>query len=173
MAFADALVLREHAFCRRANRWGARRGIRLYFRTVSRLGDGLFWYALMASLALFGGETGLRAAVQMAVVGASAALLYRWMKDIIRRPRPCHRDPAVRAWVAPLDEFSFPSGHTLHAVGFTLVALAHFPSFATWLLPFTLSIAASRVVLGVHYPSDVVAAGVIGIGLGTSVLQLA
>ena len=62
----------------------------------------------------------------------------------------------------PLDEFSFPSGHTLHAVAFTLVALAHYPGLAPLLIPFAACVAASRVVLGLHYPSDVLAATVIG-----------
>ena len=71
----------------------------------------------------------------------------------------------IRAWVAPLDEFSFPSGHTLHAVAFSLVAMAHYPSLAWLLVPFTASVAASRVMLGLHYPSDVLAATGIGCGL--------
>ena len=79
-----------------------------------------------------------------------------------RRPRPFARDGRIRAWVAPLDEFSFPSGHTLHAVAFTLVALAHYPGLAPLLIPFAACVAASRVVLGLHYPSDVLAATVIG-----------
>jgi len=68
--------------------------------------------------------------------------------------------------VAPLDEFSFPSGHTLHAVTFTIIALAYAPLLAPLLLPFALLVAASRVVLGLHYPSDVLAATLIGCGLG-------
>ena len=75
----------------------------------------------------------------------------------------------IKAWVAPLDEFSFPSGHTLHAVAFTLVALTYYPLLAWLLIPFSASVAASRVVLGLHYPSDVLAATVIGSTLaGTS-----
>lgn len=159
------LVQREHGWCLRVNRWCAYRLIRLYFKTVSRLGDGVFWYAMMAALAVAGGQEGLHAAAHMAVVGGVATLMYRRMKGFFRRARPCHRDPAVRAWVAPLDEFSFPSGHTLHAVSFTLVALAHYPGAAPWLIPFTASIAASRVFLGVHYPSDVLAATAIGSAL--------
>lgn len=54
--------------------------------------------------------------------------------------------------MAPLDEFSFPSGHTLHAVAFSLVAMAHYPVLAWALVPFTASVAVSRVVLGLHYP---------------------
>ena len=60
------------------------------------------------------------------------------------------------------------SGHTLHAVSFTVVALAWYPWLALPLVPFTASVAVSRVVLGLHYPSDVLAA----LGLG-SVLALA
>ena len=73
----------------------------------------------------------------------------------------------MRAWIAPLDEFSFPSGHTLHAVTFTLIAIAWFPALAWILLPFAASVALSRVVLGLHYPSDVLAASVIGSALAS------
>jgi len=47
-------------------------------------------------------------------------------------------------------------------VSFTLVALAYYPALAWLLVPFTLSVAISRVVLGMHYPSDVIAATAIG-----------
>ena len=72
-----------------------------------------------------------------------------------------------------LDEFSFPSGHTLHAVGFSVVALHYYPVLAPLLLPFTLMIALSRVVLGLHYPSDVLAATAIALGLGSVSLWIA
>ena len=81
--------------------------------------------------------------------------------------------PASVAPVAPLDEFSFPSGHTLHAVAFTIVAIAHYPVLAWLLVPFAASVAASRVVLGLHYPSDVLAATAIGTGLASVSLWVA
>ena len=99
-------------------------------------------------------------------------LLYKALKRCTRRPRPFARDGRIRAWVAPLDEFSFPSGHTLHAVAFTLVALAWFPALWWLLIPFSASVAVSRVVLGLHYPSDVVAATAIGIALAGASLQV-
>ncbi|WP_155518951.1 phosphatase PAP2 family protein, partial [Xanthomonas euvesicatoria] len=71
------------------------------------------------------------------------------------------------AWVAPLDEFSFPSGHTLHAVSFSIVALAYYPWLAPLLVPFSAGVALSRVVLGLHYPSDVLAATLIGVLLAS------
>ena len=157
---------REQAWCLAANRWGARKAVRIYFRAISRLGDGVFWYALMLSLVLFDGWAGLDATVRMAAVGGLGTLLYQRLKRWARRLRPFAQDQRIRPWVAPLDEFSFPSGHTLHATAFTVVAIAYYPWLAWLLLPFSLSVAASRVVLGVHYPSDVVAGAVIGLLLG-------
>jgi len=153
---------REHGWCLVANRWGERSGVRTYFRIVSRLGDGAAWYMLMAAIILVEGWNGLAASVHLAATGSVALFLYRRLKGWTRRARPCNADERIRAWVAPLDEFSFPSGHTLHAVAFSLVGIAHYPVLAWVLVPFTLSIAASRVVLGVHYPSDVLAATGIG-----------
>jgi len=162
----------ERRLCLAMNRWGARRALLRLFRLVSRLGDGVFWYALMLVLALFAGRRGLQAALHMACVGIVAALLYRTLKRWTRRPRPFRTHAEITPYIAPLDEFSFPSGHTLHAVSFTLIALAYFPWLAPLLLPFTLLVAMSRVVLGLHYPSDVLAATVIGCALAGSSLWL-
>ena len=98
---------------------------------------------------------------------------YKSLKRWTKRPRPFAADGRIRAWVAPLDEFSFPSGHTLHAVSFSIVAVAWYPVLAGVLVPFAASVAVSRVVLGLHYPSDVLAATVIGSALGTASLWCA
>ena len=164
--------LRETDWCLRGNRLCAHRSPRAYFALASRLGDGIAWYALMAALVLFDGRAGLFAAAHLAATGAIALALYKALKHWTKRPRPFATDARIRAWVAPLDEFSFPSGHTLHAVAFTLVAVAHYPMLGWVLAPFTASIAASRVVLGLHYPSDVLAATAIGSGLAALSLWL-
>ncbi|AKC88123.1 phosphoesterase [Pseudoxanthomonas suwonensis] len=153
---------RDRGWCVRANRWGARGAVRRYFAVVSRLGDGVFWYGLMGALVVFDGLQGLSASVHLAATGVVALTLYKRLKRWTRRPRPFTADGRIRAWVAPLDEFSFPSGHTLHAVAFSVVALAYYPWLAALLIPFTASVAVSRVVLGLHYPSDVLAATAIG-----------
>ena len=131
------------------------------------LGDGAAWYALMAMMILVDGRAGLFAAAHLAITGAIALGLYAWLKRWTKRPRPFASDARIHAWIAPLDEFSFPSGHTLHAVAFTLVALAHYPVLAWVLVPFASTVAVSRVVLGLHYPSDVLAATAIGTGIAS------
>ncbi|MEO7433725.1 MAG: phosphatase PAP2 family protein [Dokdonella sp.] len=147
------------------NRWGARRATTRFFSCISRLGDGGFWYVLIAGLALGGGVRGAHAALHMTLVGLVAATLYRSLKRWTRRARPFRAHAEITAYLLPLDEFSFPSGHTLHAVSFSMIAIAWFPWLAAVLLPFTLLVAISRVVLGLHYPSDVLAATFIGIVL--------
>ncbi len=168
-----ALGSGEWRLCLACNRWAARRAISRFFSIVSRLGDGAFWYTLMLALAALGGTQGVRAAAHMAVVGITTALLYRTLKRWTQRPRPYRAHHGIIAHVPPLDEFSFPSGHTLHAVSFTLVALAWFPALAVILLPFTVLVALSRVILGLHYPSDVLAATAIGCLLAGASIRLA
>ncbi|MGQ0430650.1 MAG: phosphatase PAP2 family protein [Gammaproteobacteria bacterium] len=155
----------ELPLCLALNRWGSKSFVHGFFAIISRLGDGVFWYALMIALAVAGGAQGARAALHMAVTGLVALALYRALKHRIRRPRPCAAGHGIVALVAPLDQFSFPSGHTLHAVCFTMVACAWFPSLAVLLIPFAGLVALSRVVLGLHYPSDVLAAVAIGLAL--------
>ncbi len=162
----------ELGICQGLNRWGTRRPICAVFCTLSRLGDGPVWYALMTALAVFGGRKGALAGLHLAIVGLCCLLLYRGLKRGTRRLRPFARHPSIQALIQPLDEYSFPSGHTLHASAFTVVACAYFPSLAWLLVPLALLIALSRVVLGLHYPSDVLAAIVIGCALAGSSLPL-
>jgi undecaprenyl-diphosphatase len=84
------------------------------------------------------------------------------------RERPFITHSTIDLAMAPLDRYSFPSGHTLHAVSFAWQATAHFPELGWVLLPLAGLIAASRVVLGLHYPTDVLA----GAALGASLAEL-
>jgi undecaprenyl-diphosphatase len=164
--------LGDRGWCLRANRMCTRAGVLRLFAIASRLGDGAFWYLLMAAMVLVDGRDGLAASLHLALTGVVALTLYKGLKRWTRRPRPFASDVRIRAWVAPLDEFSFPSGHTLHAVAFTVVAVAHYPLLAWLLVPFTACVAVSRVVLGLHYPSDVLAATAIGATLASASLVL-
>lgn len=152
----------ELGLCLRLNRASTLPSLRGLFRVASRLGDGVFWYALMALLpALFGGSA-WEASLHMAAVGILGVALYKVLKTRMVRERPFVTHAAIHLGTAPLDQYSFPSGHTLHAVAFTLVATAYFPVLAWVLVPFAALVMLSRVVLGLHYPSDVVAGAIIG-----------
>lgn len=168
----DSANRRELPWCIRLQDRTRHPGIRLPFRVASRLGNGIAWYALMAALPAFGGRAGLRVSLHLALTGLACLAVYRATKAATARPRPCAASAAIRAAARPLDRFSFPSGHTLQAVALTTVAVAHYPSLGVVLIPFCLLVAASRVVLGLHYPSDVLAGAVLGFLLSVSAVLL-
>ena len=130
--------------------------------TVSLCGDGWIWYAIIAVLPWWGGPVGGSAAARMLGVGAVNLVLYKIVKRWIARPRPFRACEGFRECARALDEFSFPSGHALHSVAFSFILTAYYPAAAIFVWPLTLLIAASRIILGLHYPSDVIVGGLIG-----------
>jgi undecaprenyl-diphosphatase len=161
----------EYGLCRRLNRGASFALPRRIFQIASRLGDGWLWYALILALPIIFGRTAVKPAIVMALTGALGVLIYATLKRVFVRERPFITHAAIDLGAAPLDRYSFPSGHTLHAVSFTWQACAHFPELAWVLVPLAALIAGSRVVLGLHYPSDVLAGAAIGAALaelGTS-----
>ena len=155
----------EHAWCLRLNRGCSQPAVRELFAAISKLGDGVFWYVLIVLLPVVYGEAALFPALRMAAVGVVGLGLYKYLKSRLVRERPYISLAGITPGTRVLDRYSFPSGHTLHAVSFTTVAVTSFPELAWRLVPFAALVAASRVVLGLHYPSDVAAGAIIGAAL--------
>src|SRR5579864_1510252 len=170
MARIDAA---EYRLCRGLNRGATFALPRRIFQIASRLGDGIAWYVLILALPLLYGVSAVRPAIVMALTGALGVVLYSLLKRLFVRERPFITHRAISRAAAPLDRYSFPSGHTLHAVSFTWQACAHFPELAWILVPLTALIAGSRVVLGLHYPTDVLAGAAIGAALAELGISLA
>jgi undecaprenyl-diphosphatase len=154
--------LAEYRLCRRLNRGVELPWVRYFFRAASRLGDGIIWYALMLLLPVLYGTQGVRVALVMLATGAAGLAVYKLLKRTFVRERPFIRHAGISLAQAPLDRYSFPSGHTLHAVAFTWQACAAFPELGFVLVPLALAIATSRVVLGLHYPTDVLVGALLG-----------
>jgi undecaprenyl-diphosphatase len=166
------LSQQDEALCVRINQASRIRWLCKTLRFVSRLGDGAFWYVLMLAILAWPGQASMIPFMHMVITGLVCGALYRWLKVKTARPRPSERNQAIQRAVSPLDEYSFPSGHTLHAVAFTLIAIYYYPALSAVLLPFTVLVAVSRIVLGVHYPSDVLAGVVIGSAIASASLLL-
>ncbi len=165
-----AFALWDLAWCLRFNHAAAIPWLCSPLRAASRLGDGIFWYALMGGLLAAGGAHAVGAVARMVLVGALGVAIYKWLKARTSRPRPYQVQTAIRLGADPLDQFSFPSGHTLHAVSFSILAIAYHPATAWLVVPFCLAVAASRLALGLHYPSDVLAGAAIGAALALGAL---
>lgn len=144
------------------------------FIAVSRLGDGPMWtlaIVLLPALNLFGpGLNGTVVALQMLSTGVINLALYKLLKQRIARARPYTDCPGICARTRALDCYSFPSGHTLHAVAYAWVLGWHYPLAAWVLAPYAVLVALSRVVLGLHYPSDVLAGAFVGAMVAGAVL---
>lgn len=161
----------EYNLCRKLNRGAAFAFPRRLFQVASRLGDGVIWYVLILGVPILYGQSAIKPAIIMALTGILGLVIYKCLKRVFVRERPFITYAAIDRAMAPLDRYSFPSGHTLHAVCFTWQLTAHFPELGWFLIPLAALIAGSRVVLGLHYPTDVLAGGAIGASLamlGTS-----
>ncbi|HEC12582.1 MAG TPA: phosphatase PAP2 family protein [Acidiferrobacteraceae bacterium] len=137
-------------------------GVQPFFSVISRLGDGVFWYLLVLALPVVYGYQALPASLHMTAVAICGLLIYKFLKTTLVRHRPYTRHDAIQVGGRALDQGSFPSGHTLHALAFSIVGVAYYPELIWLVAPFSVVVALSRVVLGLHYPSDVLAGGAIG-----------
>lgn len=88
------------------------------------------------------------------------------LKNLVARPRPCWLDSSVQLLIPNPTDYSFPSGHTLSSViGATVLAKTD-RRFGYAAIPLAALIAFSRLYLYVHFPSDILAAAVLGVAIG-------
>ena len=156
---------RDHRLMRRMNRWRAPRWIRYWMIAATRAGDGWLWYGLGGMLLLYGGAQRFEAVGSASLAALTGVLVFKAIKRISQRPRPCQLEPHCWSKVLPPDQFSFPSGHTIEAFSVAVGIGIFYPFLAPGLLFCALSIAVSRILLGMHFLSDVVVGALIGTGL--------
>ncbi|MEO1201992.1 MAG: phosphatase PAP2 family protein [Pseudomonadota bacterium] len=163
----------ELGICLRVNALSRNRSVRAFFSAVSRLGDYPAWVVFgLATLYLVDGSK-VAFFAQAGVTAILGVSVYKLLKRRLVRERPFVTHGEIVCGTTPLDRYSFPSGHTLHAAGFTVLYCTHVPEMLIVMLPFAGLIAASRVILGLHYPSDVVVGGALGAGIASTVLAVA
>ncbi|MCE4536313.1 phosphatase PAP2 family protein [Pelomonas sp. P7] len=137
----------------------------------SRLADGPLWVALVLLLPWVERD-GARHALLMLQLGALNLVIYYALKRSTRRRRPFEHCDDIRACIKVPDAFSFPSGHALHAFAFALLLSSFHPGLGPLLWSFAGLVALARVVLGLHFPSDVVVGALLGIATASLVLWM-
>src|SRR5664280_2453151 len=153
---------RDHRLMRRVNRWPAPRWIRLWALCATRGGDGWLWYGIAVVILLFGGPMRFRAVGAAGLAAASGIAIFLTLKKATGRRRPCAFEPHCWATLLPPDQFSFPSGHTITAFAVAVSLSLFYPELGIGLLFCAVSVAASRILLGMHFLSDVLAGAAIG-----------
>lgn len=132
------------------------------FRFISRTGDGQLYVAIAILLYLIDGQhqhsfvhTGL---IAFAIEIPSFLLL----KQFIKRDRPAVSIPIAKQAFEPTGKFSLPSGHSAAAFAMAILVAIFYPDYASIVLTWASLIAVSRVMLGVHYATDIIAGAILG-----------
>lgn len=128
---------------------------------------GLLWVGAAAGMAAFGGSARARRAALRGVasLAVASAAINTVGKGAVRRQRPIlDAVPVIRQLKRQPVTTSFPSGHAASAAAFATGVALESKGWGAVIAPVALSVAASRVYTGVHYPSDVLAGAVLGVG---------
>ena len=139
-----------------------RQVIKAFFRFITESGNGLLYIACLPIIYYLSHEnfnTFLSSAVSAFVVGLIAHPL---IKKTVHRLRPYENLPQIKVDFRPIERFSFPSGHTTHAFLMATILATLFPMLTLPLFTWAFLVGLSRIYLGVHYPSDVLAGMALG-----------
>lgn len=156
----------DRKLMRRLNRWEAPLWIRQWMLFASKGGDGWLWSVVGLILYFFGGPRRADALITGFESVVAAQLTFFILKRVIGRERPCASEPHCWSVLLPPDRFSFPSGHSITAFAIAFSLGLYYPALLVGLLFCAASVAASRVILGLHYLSDVLAGMLIGSAIG-------
>lgn len=141
-------------------------------RLVSRTGDGYLQIALPALLAVTAGERG-QSLLLCTLLAFSIQLPIYWvLKNSFQRRRPPDAIPCFASVITAHDKFSFPSGHTAAATLLAALVYLHFGAVAAPLMIWAGCVGASRVLLGVHFPTDILAGALLGLTVASLSVSL-
>ena len=135
-----------------------RRSVKL----ISHTGDGPLYLIVALGLLAFEPQVGVTFFWAGIIAYVFDVSLYLLLKNLIKRDRPAVKISSYQAWITPSDQFSFPSGHTAAAFLFACLVFNFYPIFAIPCFIWASAIGISRVLLGVHYPTDLVAGALLG-----------
>ena len=162
----------DYQLMRRVNQWRAPRWVRWWSIGATRAGDGWLW-SLCGVALLASHDADRYAAVVAALLAAAMGIVvFRVVKRAVGRKRPCMIEPHCWATLLPPDQFSFPSGHSITAFAVAVSLGFFYPPLLAGLLFCAASVAVSRILLGLHFLTDVLAGSALGVALGYSAALL-
>ncbi len=158
----SAISRPDYLLMRRVNRWRAPRWVRTWMMLATRAGDGWLWG--MLGIAILCSSAPLRyEAIGAGALAVSAGIvIFHKIKRVVGRTRPRDIEPHCWAHIVTRDRFSFPSGHSTTAFAVALSLGSFYPEILPILLVLAANVAISRVIVGMHFLSDII----VGSGMG-------
>jgi undecaprenyl-diphosphatase len=169
----STLFAPDNNIMRRCNRWRAPRWFRWWMLLATRAGDGWLWGVIGIAVLLSPDPARFRAIEAAACAVGVGILSFHKMKRIVCRVRPRDIEPHCWAKIVTNDKFSFPSGHSTTAFAVALSLGSFYPEIMLVLLVLAANVAISRVVIGMHFLSDVLVGSSIGALLGYVAFRIA
>ncbi len=137
-------------------------------RLISKTGDGYLQVLLPLLTWVYIGEEGKNFFFAVLAAFATERVVYFLLKNSLKRRRPPNAIPSYQAAIVASDEFSFPSGHTCAAFLLATMTAAFIPVLAAPMFLWASVVGLSRVMLGVHFPADIIAGATIGCLIGAT-----
>ena len=156
----------------RLNRWRPPRWIRVWMLVASRAGDGWLWWCCGLAVLVSRDSARHQAIAAAALAVVAGIITFKVLKRSVGRRRPCALEPHCWANLLPPDQFSFPSGHSITAFAVAVSLGTFYPAALPVLMFCAVSVAISRLLLGMHFLTDVVAGAALGTTLGYSAARL-
>jgi undecaprenyl-diphosphatase len=144
-----------------------KRMINLFFRTVTAIGGAWFISVTTLLLIIFTSGAARLTALSSAAALALSHIPVQVVKRLFPRKRPYLLFETTKILPNPLKDHSFPSGHTTAVFSVIVPFVILNPVLAAILIPLGLCVGISRIYLGLHYPSDVIAGGTLGAFFGS------
>ncbi|MDP5276236.1 phosphatase PAP2 family protein [Chengkuizengella axinellae] len=144
----------------------------LIMTNITHLGGALFTICTTLALSLFASAPWKHAAFMSLVSLSLSHIPVAVIKKTYKRLRPYLVLKQANTYKNPLQDHSFPSGHTTAIFSIIIPFVVTIPVLGMILLPIGLTVALSRIYLGLHYPSDVFAGLIIGTLTAFSVTNL-
>lgn len=168
---ASSLLAKIHALDVRTFIWCAslqqRQRLTRISRYLSASADGP-WYIVLALLMLWlSHEFDQQLLKIMLFAVLIERLIYYVAKNSFRRNRPQDALPDFKSSIRPADRFSLPSGHTSCAFLFAYFMALIFPALQLLWFIWASGVGMSRIMLGVHFPTDTVIGAIIGVSVAS------
>ncbi len=134
------------------------------WKGITFLGDGGWFWIVLGVLLLFPKKTRRAGFTALLALAIGALITNLGLKNLVARVRPYDAIEGLVPLVARLKDYSFPSGHTCASFACAAVYYRAFPGkWGKAALVLATLIALSRLYVGVHYPTDVLAGGIVGV----------